>query len=76
MKNKLGFALFVLLAVIGIIFSIANFTCPASASSGWEIHATTTYVPGGLPPGNEWLHLYGNFYCIYDPCNCSVICEG
>ncbi len=72
MKRILGLALYVLFAIVALAFTVSNFVPPAEA---WVIYGTVTEVPGGLPPGNEWLHLYGDFYCIGMRSNCCVIFE-
>ncbi len=73
MKRKLGIALFVLFAVALLVFSVSNFVPPAHAS-GWVIYGTMTIC---IPPEpqNEWLHLYGDWYCKYQESNCSVVHE-
>jgi|GEM_PF-2625104 len=61
--------LFILLAALALAFSVTNFIPPAQA---WVIFGTTTYVPD-MPPGNEWLNLYDDFYCIYEERDCTIV---
>ena len=71
MKRKFG-GLFLIILVVGLVFSVSNFIPPAQTAD-WVIYGTTTYVPGGMGPQNEWLRLYGDYYCIYNPSNCTII---
>lgn len=71
MKRTFGFAFFALFMIAVLVFSVANFVTPAQAGE-WVYWGTVTDL-GEIQPWNEWAHLYGTFYCLYEESNCCNI---
>jgi hypothetical protein len=72
MRKKLFFALFVLVALFALAFTVSNFVPLAQADI--DIYGTVTYSPGSHGhPLNQFFHLYGDYFCLNDPANCSVV---
>ncbi len=72
MKKKLGAAIFILLTVFALAFTVSNFVPPAQADI--TIFGTTTWSPESHGhPVNQFFFLYDNWFCLYEESNCSVV---
>lgn len=76
MKNKPGFALFVIFALFALAFSVSNFVAPANAADPIVVYGTVTFAPQlAANPFNQIFHLYGDYYCINEESNCSTVTQ-
>lgn len=71
MLQKTTKVLIIILVLCGVVFSVLNFALPVYAGG---FVGTTTYVdPEWQPYIKEIHHIFGDYYCLFEPSDCAVV---